>query len=220
MENTRRRKRRSVCWSAGRAICSRTEQKKLILYDTRRRDLPAQIFTVEEAMAELDGTASAQRTEAILGARAEAASAAGTAPVPERAPPAVPSMPRMIALAATAIVLLVAIVFVAGPFGGDSHPAGFVPADQTERADLEAKLTGVYMTGNEPGQHGIVVTGPRELKLFEMGTVEAPRVVYANYQLGRVDGKLCLATDQPGGVIQITAEGNLAYCGEAYQRIP
>jgi len=35
-----------------------------------------------------------------------------------------------------------------------------------------------------------------------------------------VGPKLCLATDQPGGVIEVTAEGNLTYCGEAYHRIP
>ncbi|MES1194258.1 MAG: hypothetical protein ABUL65_00095, partial [Opitutus sp.] len=159
----------------------RTEQKKLILYDTRRRDIPAQILTVEEAMAELDGTASAQRIQAILEKRAEVAPAAGNEVLLERAPPAAPSMPRMIALAAVAVGLLAAIIFLAAPFGHNNRPAGFVLADKAERAGLEARLIGVYMTGSEPGQHGIVVTGPRELKLFEMGTVEAPRVVYANY---------------------------------------
>src|ERR1700694_5214769 len=39
----------------------RTGQKKLILYDTRNRELPGQIFTVEQAMSELDGTAATAR---------------------------------------------------------------------------------------------------------------------------------------------------------------
>ena len=194
----------------------RTEQKKLILYDALRRDLPAQIFTVEEVMAELDGTATATRTQSIREARAEAEPVV----VPERAPSAAPSKLRLIALAATAVILLAAIITLAGPFGADGHPPGFVRVEPAERAGLEAKLTGVYLTGNEPGQHGIVVTGPGELKLFELGTVEAPRVVYVSYQLGRVDAKLCLATDQPGGLIEVLADGNLAYGGESYQRIP
>lgn len=198
----------------------RTEQKKLILYDVHRRDLPAQIFTLEEVMAELDGTAAATRNQSVQQARAELEPVGSALPLPEPAPPAVASKPRVITLAVAAVVLLAGIVFLAGPFGRDGRPEGFVPLEPAERGALEGKLTGVYLTGNEPGQHGIVVTGPRELKLFELGAVEAPRVVYVTYQLGRINGKLCLATDQPGGVIEMAATGNLAYCGETYQRIP
>lgn len=198
----------------------RTEQKKLILYDVHRRDLPAQVFSVEEVMAELDGSASATRTKSIMEARAEAGPAAGALLVPEPPPPAASRPLLLLALGATAVALLAAIVYLAGPYGDDGRPAGFVRVVSTERVELEAKLTGVYLTGNEPGQHGIVVTGPGALKLFELGTVAAPRVVYVSYQPGRMDGKLYLATDQPGGLIEILADGNLAYGGEAYQRIP
>ena len=196
-----------------------TEQKKLILYDAQQRELPAQIFTVEQVMAELDGTAAAQRTRTVLAHRAETGPAQVTPVLPQQAPP-VARKPHLFALAATSAVLLAAIIYLAGPFGRGGRPEGFVGLEPAERAGWETKLTGVYLTGNEPGQHGIVVTGPGELKLFELGTVEAPRVVYASYQLGRVDAKLCLATDQPGGVIEVTAEGNLTYGGEAYQRVP
>ena len=135
-------------------------------------------------------------------------------------PAAVASKPRLIALVVVAAIELAAIVFLAGPLGGDERPAEFVRVDAAERAALESRLAGVYLTGNEPGQHGIVVTGPGELKLFELGAVEAPRVVYAAYQLGRVGPLLCLATDQPGGVIEVTDDGNLTYGGETYLRIP
>lgn len=198
----------------------RTEQRKLILYDVHHRDLPAQRFTLEEVMAELDGSAAATRNQSVQQVRAEYKPVGNELPVPEPAPPAVASKPRLIALVIAAVVLLAGIVFLAGPVDRDGRPEGFERLEPAERGALEAKLTGVYLTGNEPGQHGIVVTGPRELKLFELGAVEAPRVVYVAYQLGRVDGKLCLATDQPGGVIEMTANGNLAYCGETYQRIP
>jgi len=198
----------------------RTEQKKLILYDVHHRDLPAQMFTLEEVMAELDGTAAATRNQSVQVARAGFEPVGETLPVPELAPPAVASKPRLIVLSFTAVVLLAGIILLAGPFGRDVRPEGFVPLEPAERGGLEAKLAGVYLTGNEPGQHGIVVTSPRELKLFELGAVEAPRVVYVAYQLGRLDGKLCLATDQPGGVIEVTARGGLSYCGEIYQRIP
>lgn len=198
----------------------RTEQKKLILYDTHRRDLPAQIFTVDEAMAELDGTATATRTQSVQSARAETAPVGNIPLAVEQAPPAVASTARTIALAVVAVGLLVAIIVLAGPFGVGGPPTGFIRIEAPERIGLEAKLIGVYLTGNEPGQHGIVVTGPGALKLFELGAVEAPRVVYVSYQLGRIDSAICLATDQPGGVIELTANGNLTYCGEVYQRIP
>lgn len=199
----------------------RTEQGKLILYDVNQRELPAQMLTVEQAMQEFDGTAAAARAQAILSARAEAGPGPEAEPAsPVALPMPAPSKPRVLALSATAGLLLAAILYLAVPFGADNIPPGFLPAESAELAKLHGALTGVYLTGNEPGQHGIVVTGPGELKLFELGSVEAPRVVYAGYRPGRIGGRLCLATDQPGGVIEVAADGALLYCGETYLRIP
>lgn len=199
----------------------RTEQGKLILYDVNQRDLPAQILTVAEAMHELGGAAGAARNQAILLARAEAGPVVASGPaLPVRAPAATARRPLVLALSVTAGLLLAAIVYLAAPFGADNTPPGFLPVESAERDKLHSALIGVYLTGSEPGQHGIVVTGPGELKLFELGTVEAPRVVYVGYRLGRIGAKLSLATDQPGGVIEVAADGNLVYSGEVYQRIP
>jgi hypothetical protein len=197
----------------------RTGQKKLIIYDTRNRELPGQIFTVEQVMNELDGSAAAARNQAIMLARAEADPGETATMVPVVAAPAA-NKPRLAGLVIIAGLLLGAILYLAAPSVAEAPPAEFTAVENTEAAGLQASLTGVYLTGNEPGQHGIVVTGPGELKLFELDAVEAPRVVYAGYKLGRVGPKLCLATDQPGGIIEITAEGALLYCGELYQRIP
>lgn len=199
----------------------RTEQGKLILYDVNQRDLPAQILNVEEAMQELGGAAGAARNQVILQARAEAGPAVVSGPeLPLRAPVATARRPLVLALSGTAGLLLAAILWLSGPFAVESAPIGFLSLEQAESAKLQGTLTGVYLTGSEPGQHGIVVTGPGELKLFELGTVEAPRVVYAGYRLGRIGEKLSLATDQPGGVIEVAADGSLVYSGEVYQRIP
>lgn len=199
----------------------RTEQGKLILYDVNQRDLPAQILTVAEAMHELGGTAGAARNQAILLARAEAGPVVAPGPVlPVMAPAATARRPLVLALAVTAGLLFAAILWLAAPFAAESAPAGFLPLEPAEVDKLQGTLTGVYLTGSEPGQHGIVVTGPGELKLFELGSVEAPRLVYASYRPGRIGGKTCLVTDQPGGVIEIAADGNLVYCGETYERIP
>ena len=197
----------------------RTGQKKLIIYDTRNRELPGQIFTVEQAMNEMDGSAATARNQAIMLARAEAGPGETATVMPVVTPPAA-NKSRLAGLVIMAGLLLGAILYLAAPSATGEIPADFTAVEATEAARLQASLTGVYLTGNEPGQHGIVLTGPGELKLFELGAVEAPRVIYAGYQLGRVGPKLCLATDQPGGIIEVTAEGALVYCGEVYQRIP
>jgi hypothetical protein len=186
-----------------------------------RRDLPAQMLGVEHVMVELDGSAATARTQSILQARAEAGPVAAGPVLPVSAPaPAPASRPRVIALSLAAGLLLVAIIWLAAPLGDGGSPPGFVPVESAERDQLHAALVGVYLTGSEPGQHGIVILGPGEMKLFELGSVEAPRVVYADYQPGRIGAKLGLATDQPGGVVEVAADGNLVYCGETYHRIP
>ena len=137
------------------------------------------------------------------------------------APAESPNMPRLAGLVVTAGLLLGAIIWLAASSPADGAPAGFTAVESGERAGLETSLTGVYLTGSEPGQHGIVLGGTGgELKLFELGVVEAPRVIYVSYELGRVEAKLCLATNQPGGLIEVQANGNLLYGGEVYQRIP
>ncbi len=198
----------------------RTEQKKLVLYDVHHREIPGQLFTLEQVMPELDGTAMAARNQAIVQARA-AAEPGETAPVgPVRTPPAALNKPRLIGLTVAVGLLVGAILYVNAPFAVDDSLAEFIPVKAPDLAELQASLTGVYLTGNEPGQHGIVVMGPGELKLFEMGAVEAPRMAYASYTLGRVGPKLSLATNQPGGIIEVGADGSLVYCGEVYRRIP
>lgn len=198
----------------------RTEQKKLILYDTRNRELPGQSFTLEQVMTELDGTAAAARMQAIQPSRPEVGTVEIAAARMVVAPAASPNTPRLAGLVVTAGLLLGAIGWLAAPFPADGAPAGFTAVESGERAGLETSLTGVYLTGNEPGQHGIVLGGTGELKLFELGVVEAPRVIYVSYELGRVEAKLCLATDQPGGLIEVRADGSMVYCDEVYQRIP
>jgi hypothetical protein len=99
-------------------------------------------------------------------------------------------------------------------------PALFHPLAPAESAELQLSLPGVYMTGNQPGQHGIVFLTNGELKLFELSARTAPRLVYASGKLGRAGTQLAVATDQPGGSIMVTDRDTLVYCGEVYRRIP
>lgn len=201
----------------------RTEQGKVVLYDVNQRDLPGQLLTVDQVMVELDGTAAAARQHAIQQARALTAAPfmVAESAVPAASPPPVANKPRVIALGATAGLLLAAIVWFAGPFGrGTGTPAGFVALAADESETINSSLVGVYLTGSEPGQHGIIITGPGEMKLVELAAVDAPRMVYASYRPGRVEARLLLATDQPGGPIEVSVDGKLVFCGETYVRIP
>jgi hypothetical protein len=202
----------------------RTEQRKVILYDVNQRELPGQMLSVDEAMVELDGTGAAVRQQAIRQARSLTTApflTAADSTIPVRPEPQA-SRPRIVALVAFAVLLLAGIIWLALPDNFAARtPAGFVPVAGSELEQVQTSLVGVYLTGSEPGQHGVVIAGPGEMKLIELASVDAPRVVYASYRPGRIDAKLHLVTDQPGGAVAVAADGNsLVYCGETYQRIP
>lgn len=197
----------------------RTGQKKLFLYDVLNREAPAQVLTPAEVIAELDGSAMAARSTApFMFARMAAIEEPVLAAV---APPrAELNLPRLIAMLALAAVLLGAIIYLRTAGETSSASVHLTPVESTELDGLRAALAGVYMTGSQPGQHGIVLTTTGELKLFEVNALAAPGVVYARGELGRSGAKLFLATNQPGGLIEVVDNDALIYCGETYRRIP
>jgi hypothetical protein len=198
----------------------RTGQKRLVLYDVQNRDLPGHSCTVAEAMTELDGSAAVQRLQATFAAAVSARQAAAAAPSATPPPPARPRGPRLLALTGVTCGLAVALAVLRWPADGDEGLAPFRPVAPAESDGIRAALAGVYLTGVQPGQHGLALTTAGDLKLFELRAVEAPRVVHAAYRLGRVGPALCLATDQPGGRIVQTSPDTLVYCGETYRRVP
>jgi len=198
-----------------------TANRKLLLYDVHNRNLAGFPMTVPEAIAEIDGTAMTARYTTVL----KSSLARPPAPAQEAPPPAAPpagrlNLPRLIVLACTACALGGALVHLRLPSGTDGPPAAFHRVRSSEAAGLQAALVGVYMTGTKPGEHGMVLTATGELRLFELRGAEPPRVVRATARLGRVGKTLCLATDQPGGLVEITDPGTFVYCGDAYRRIP
>jgi hypothetical protein len=126
----------------------------------------------------------------------------------------------LIALGAAALVLLGAITYLQFGSRDVRLPATFHALQAAEVAELQPALIGVYLTGNQPGQHGIAFLTAGEFKLIELTALTAPRVVRASGQLGRVGSQLVLATDQPGGLVEISGHGTLVYCGEVYRRVP
>jgi hypothetical protein len=197
-----------------------TGQRKLILYDARYRELPALVLTVEEAMRELDGSAAAARSASVhrLSARQQGETAAP-------APPAVvsgekPSPRRLLTLGTVALLLLATLVWLRSDDSPPALPRQYRPVGATEAGTLRAGLAGVYLTGNEPGDHGLVLGQEGEAKLFELDAVAPPRVVYATIRVGRIGSRLVLATDQPGGLVEVKDSDTLSYGGETYRRIP
>ena len=197
----------------------RTGQKKLFLYDVLNREAPAQVLTPAQVIAELDGSAMAARSSApfLFASMAADAEPELTAVAPPRAEL---NLPRVIAMTAVAAVLLGAIIYLRASDNPSITSVHLTPVEPTELEGLRAALAGVYMTGSQPGQHGIVLTTTGELKIFEVNALAAPGVVYAKGEPGRSGPKLFLATNQPGGLIEVVDNDALIYCGETYRRIP
>lgn len=200
----------------------RTGQRKLFLQDERKLSEPAYVLTAGEIIAEIDGSAAAKRTTPPMPLRlaSEHEAPAVPLPVPAVATPA-PSLGWRIGL--------IAIVLLLGGYVAYGHWAGaarneqpeLVPLGASERLAEDGALTGVYTTGgSEAGQHGIVILGDGKLKLFQNNAQAAPGLLYGSYEFGRRDGKVCLATDQPGGLIKVLDRDTLEFCGEMYRRVP
>ena len=192
-------------------------QKMLLLYDTAHREQPALVLTLEGIMAELNGSAQVARDASTRQHEVAAREAVVQSSLPA---PGAASRPRLIALGAAALVLLGAITYLQFGSRDVRLPATFHALQAAEVAELQPALIGVYLTGNQPGQHGIAFLTAGEFKLIELTALTAPRVVRASGQLGRVGSQLVLATDQPGGLVEISGHGTLVYCGEVYRRVP
>jgi hypothetical protein len=201
--------------AAAESFLVRAGQKKLILYRADDRESPAQVLTVDEVMAEIDGTARAARSASW----STPAQSQARLPEPVAAPAVPRSHPIRLATLAAVAAVLASGLFLLRP-APSGVPADFRPLPASEATARWASMAGVYMTGTRPGQHGIVITRAGDLRLFELRAVRAPGVVYASARWGRTGASLALATDQPGGLILIPSRDILVYCGETYRRIP
>ena len=194
----------------------RTGQKKMFLYDVLNRASPAQVLTVPQVLAELDGTAAAGRTVApFMFSRPTEPDTDLLATGPAR--PAGTELKSLVVLALIAGVLWAGLAYLRSVDG--TLPA-LSPIDAGELTALRSSLAGVYMTGTQPGQHGIAIADTGELKIFQLNALEAPSMIYDTWEAGRVAGKLVLSTNQPGGRIEVADRDTLVYCGENYLRIP
>ena len=194
----------------------RNDRKNLLLYNVRNTAEPAYKLSPAEIIAELDGSAASARTTVPFHGHGEK-----PAEVMEYVPPPVTPKKPPVLLAAVAILLGLGVLAVGFLTFSQKEPVPYtLITDSAERTQAGSTLVGVYMTGSEPGQHGIAVMDDGAIKLFELNSQVAPSVIYDTYRLGRLDTTLCLVTHQPGGVIEARDRDTLVYCGETYQRLP
>jgi hypothetical protein len=201
----------------------RTAQKKLFLNNPRNLTEPTYVLSPREIIAELDGSAAEARRMAAPVPLPSATEGRTTGDgdflneFPARAPANPPSFPfGFLALVFALSGYIVYAEFFAAP--GDERPA-LVPLSAPELVAEESSLTGAYMTGTEPGHHGIVILAGGRLELFRVNARGGPGTVYGTYRLGRKNGEFALSIDQPGGLIKVTGRDALEYCGETYRRI-
>ena len=189
--------------------------KELILYDALNREVPGHGVTVEEAMAEIDGTASAARVERLTAVPfVVRETVEPLAPLPQS------SRRRVRLMLAGVAALVVCIAALRLLRARDERPSGFLRLAGAEAGERLAALAGVYLAGTQPGQHGLVLAPTGEVRLFEFRALEAPRVVHAKGIVGRMGTQVVIATDQLGGKIAVRDADALVYCGETYTRLP
>ena len=201
----------------GESYVLRAGHKNLVLYDALHREAPGHVVTVDEAMAELDGSAQAART-AVPWHKLEAAHT--VLPVVAMAP-----SPRSVRVWRISLAAAV-IVFAAGAGFLRFWPeialpeAGWTALAAAEATAVRNAVAGVYLAGSEPGAHGLVVMPTGELRLFEFRGGEVPRVVRAAYEPAHAGSTLVLVTDQPGGAVIARDANTLLYSGETFVRVP
>ena len=204
----------------------RSGEGKLYLRDQSKYDEPTLALSSSEILAELDGSAKAERirrgaevAEREAAARAVLAETEAVAAPVERSPSMLKRGHRA-GLAAVGTCLLAYLVFALWPAASLAGATNFeLLTEEKEIARLRADIAGVYMAGSRPGDHGIALTADGAIRLFALNAKAPPSQLRGTFQLGRSDGQLCLRTQQAGGLIRFTGPETLTFGTETYQRI-
>ncbi|MCF7688997.1 MAG: hypothetical protein K9M98_15375 [Cephaloticoccus sp.] len=198
----------------------RTEKKSLLLYDVVHQDRPALVLSVDETMAEIDGSASLRRNASLPQPPSPEPQPEPDLVLVKRESPFTPAnKSRLMGLGTLALLLCWGIINLHPDPSISLIPPAFQPADAVESEQLLTTMRGVYMTGYLPGNHGIVIADATEVKLFELRAKGAPQIVRATATFGHIGAQTVVATDQPGGLIELSNPDTLVYCGESYQRL-
>jgi hypothetical protein len=198
----------------------RTGQNRLYLYDPRDALAPALVLSVDEIIAELDGTAAAARTRAPFVA---AAAPADEGPTPVRLPPPRTTLRSFhrLALGLIAVCSASYLVFALSFTDADSPPDEFqLLADEASSERARTELSGVYMTGTNPGAHGVALAADGKLKLFQNNDEGAPSLIRDTYRVGKLGTQIAVRGTSTKVTLRFESAGLLTTGGETYRRVP
>src|SRR5689334_14769362 len=155
----------------------RAGEGKLYLQDKSKFDDPTLALTSAEILAELDGSAKADRIRRANEAKEREVAALAAereaqpiiVPVVQQPPSALGASHRA-GLAAVAACLLGYIGFSLWPSAGaaESELNFELLTDAKEVTRLRTEVVGVYMTGSQPGDHGIALTADGAVRFFTL----------------------------------------------------
>jgi hypothetical protein len=199
----------------------RTQKGQLMVYNLKNREEPAIVLEAKELVAEVDGSAAAER-KAHLQAQALAAPSQekiDDTVLPYIPPPQVRTPTPWKLFAATFLAVAWTIFSVVSSDGSDFQEPDSIINDRAEISQQREAVGGVYLTGNTPGHHGLVINTDGSIKLFQINRQLPPSILYDTYELVNQKGQLCLTTHQPGCLIMVKDKDTLLYCDETYKRV-
>lgn len=197
----------------------RTSQGRLLFSDSRNITLPTLTLGPAEILAELDGSAAAARTRSPFPTAMSPEIAARSAATVTKTPAALPPTrrARLVALSAVITLLLGGIAALIFLRGAESQ-LDLAPLAAAERTATAQRVEGVYVTGGEAGDRGIVVGADGALRIFELNAGSAPNFVHGTWKAGRINGALSLLVPELRTVVTIVDRETIVYCGERYRR--
>lgn len=181
----------------------RTDQGKLLLYNTREITEPYVELTAGQIVAQLD----------------QAPSSAGA--TEETATPLIAPAPhRGIAIAILLAGLALNGYTLYSAFYSESVNPKTAVTLLTDPAELAAHghdVVGTFATGDQNGDRVIVVTADGRVTFSEIGNARSVTNGTDTWRLGRHDKKLCLTTTD-SGLIDVTNIDTMVYYRDTYKR--
>lgn len=97
-------------------------------------------------------------------------------------------------------------------------PAVTLLTDLAEIQNYARRFSGMFQTGDSPGDRAIIIAPDGTLRFIEFLTRNRRAETIDTYQVGRHEGKVCFTTAS-NGVIAISSSDALLYYRDTYRRI-
>lgn len=190
---------------------------RLYVHDPRNGLAPMVVMTPQEIIGEIDGSTALERSR-LVAERCRKALASRVF-LPKPPPPDSPQRTRFqIALSVVALLLASYCLYPYFTSRAPSPLAYEAIADPKLIESYSQELAGVYLTGSQPGHHGITIGVAGTLTLFQLNDRAEPSLLRDRYHFVRVDGQICLIGTLPGGLLRPLRDQTLSYAGESYKR--